>query len=58
MRASGKGSEGTMTVVILLLAIGFMVVLAGGPSEFMTAIERTLEAAAAGVLQMYQNIRA
>jgi hypothetical protein len=58
MRASGKGSDGKMTVVILLLALGFMVVLAGGPSEFMTLVERTLEAAAAGVFQMYQNVRA
>jgi hypothetical protein len=47
-----------MTVVVFLIAIAFMVVLAGGPSEFMTAIERTLEAAAAGVFQMYQNARA
>jgi len=47
-----------MTVVIFLIAIAFMVVLAGGPSEFMTLVERTLEAAAAGVFQMYQNARA
>ena len=58
MRTSGIASEGKMTVVIFLIAVAFMVVLAGGPSEFMTAIERTLEAAAAGVFQMYQNARA
>ena len=58
MRASGKGADSKMTVVIFLIAIAFMVVLAGGPSEFMTLVERTLEAAAAGVFQMYQNARA
>ena len=58
MRASGIASEGKLTVVIFLIAIAFMVVLAGGPSEFMTLLERTLEAAAAGAFQMYQNARA
>ncbi len=57
MRTSGIASEGKLTVIIFLIAIGFMMVLAGGPSEFMTAIERTLEAAADGVFQMYQNAR-
>jgi len=47
-----------MTVVIFLIAMAFMVVLAGGPSEFMLAIERTLEAAAAGAYQIYQSARA
>lgn len=58
MRTSGIASEGKMTVVVFLIAIAFMVVLAGGPSEFMTLVERTIEAAAAGVFQMYQNARA
>ena len=58
MRTSGIASEGKMTVVVFLIAIAFMVVLAGGPSEFMLAIERTLKAAAAGAYQIYQNARA
>jgi hypothetical protein len=57
MRTSGIASEGKLTVVIFLIAIAFMMVLAGGPSEFILVIERTLEAAAAGLFQIYQNTR-
>ena len=58
MRGSGIASEGKLTVAIFLIAIAFMMVLAGGPSEFMLAIERTLEAAVASIYQIYQNTRA
>jgi hypothetical protein len=33
-------------------------ILAGGPTEFMLAVERTLESIAAGVYHIYQNVRA
>jgi hypothetical protein len=58
MSTSGIASEGKLTVAVFLIALAFLVVLAGGPSEFMLAVERTLEAAAAGVYQIYQNTRA
>jgi hypothetical protein len=58
MRTSGIASEGKLTVAVFLIAIGFLMVLAGGPSQFMLAVERTLEAAATGVYEIYQNMRA
>jgi hypothetical protein len=58
MRTSGIASEGKLTVAVFLIAIGFLMVLAGGPSQFMMVVERTLEAAATGVYEIYQNMRA
>jgi hypothetical protein len=58
MRTSGIASEGKLTVAVFVIAIGFLMVLAGGPSQFMLAVERTLEAAATGVYEIYQNMRA
>jgi hypothetical protein len=58
MRTSGATSENQMTWVILAIAIAFLMVLAGGPSQFVIAIERTLEAGAAALFQVYQSLRA
>ena len=58
MRTSGIASEGKLTVAIFLIAIAFLMVLAGGPVQFMLAIERTLEAVAASAYHVYQSIRA
>jgi hypothetical protein len=57
MRTSGTGSETGMTVAIALIAVAFLVILAGGPSEFMLAVERTLEAVAGTVYHAYRNVR-
>jgi hypothetical protein len=58
MRTSGIASEGKLTVAVFLIAIAFLVVLAGGPSQFMQVVERALEAAATGIYEIYQNMRA
>lgn len=52
MRTSGIASERTLTIAVFLIAVSFLVVLAGGPHEFFTAIERTLE----GLLAMAQRV--
>ena len=43
MRTSGIASERPMTIAVILVSIGFLIVLAGGPSQFLYNIERTLE---------------
>ena len=50
-------SENKLTIAIFLIAIAFLMVLAGGPTEFMVAVERTLESVAGGVYRIYQNVR-
>jgi hypothetical protein len=47
-----------MTVVIFVIALGFLMALAGGPGPLMRAIENTLEAGAAMLFDAYQNFRA
>ena len=50
-------SENKLTIAIFLIAIAFLIVLAGGPTEFMVAVEQTLESVAGGVYRIYQNVR-
>jgi len=52
MRPSGVVSEKALTAVVFLVALGFMVMLAGGPSEFMLSIQKTLEPIAVSVIHM------
>jgi hypothetical protein len=58
MRTSGRASETQLTFVVTLVAIGFLVVLGGGPGQVMADVENLLEAAAAAIVQVYQNVRA
>jgi len=43
MRTSGIASDRPMTVAVVLVSIGFLIILAGGPGQFLFIIERTLE---------------
>jgi len=58
MRTSGRASETTMTFAVALVAIGFLVILGGGPGQVMADVEHMLEAVAAAIVQVYQNVRA
>jgi hypothetical protein len=58
MRSSGRASETQLTFVVTLVAIGFLVILAGGPVQVMADVEHMLEAVAAAIVQVYQNVRA
>ena len=42
MRTSGAGNETQMIVAVGLVALGIVVLLAGGPSEFLTTCEQVL----------------
>jgi len=57
MRTSGAASETGMTVAIAVIALIFLIVLAGGPADFFLAIERTLEAIGGSLYHAYQNAR-
>ena len=46
------------TLVMLGSAIGFLIVLAGGPGQFMLAVEHLLETIAAGLYSVYQSAKA
>jgi hypothetical protein len=56
MRTSGIASERPLTIAVFLIAVGFLMVLAGGPSEFFIAIERALEAVVAMARQVAQGL--
>jgi hypothetical protein len=58
MRTSGSENETTLTIAVLVIAIGLLIAFAGGPSELMLALEHTLRAVAGAVFSIYQNFRA
>jgi hypothetical protein len=58
MSTSGRASETQLTFVVALVAIGFLVILGGGPGQVMADVERMLEAVAATIVQVYQNVGA
>ncbi len=58
MRPSGVASERPMTFVVCLVALGFLVILAGGPSEFVLTVQQTIRSVAATVVQFVQHPRA
>ena len=56
MRTSGIASERPMTLAVVLVALGFLIVLAGGPSQFLLKIERTLEWLLVAATQFAQGL--
>jgi small-conductance mechanosensitive channel len=58
MRPSGAGSETQLTVAIVLVAIVFLVILAGGPSQLMRLVEQTLEAVVKSAADLYHGTSA
>jgi small-conductance mechanosensitive channel len=58
MKSSGVQSETKMTVAIVLVAVVFLVVLAGGPSQLMRVIEQTLEALVKSATDLYHGTSA
>ena len=58
MRTSGVESDTPLTVAVLLIALAFLVVLAGGPSQFMLVIQQTLEPLVSAITRFYQGTHA
>jgi hypothetical protein len=56
MRTSGIASDRPMTIAVILVSIGFLIVLAGGPSQFLFLIERTLEMMLVTAAQFAQGL--
>lgn len=57
MRTSGAATESRMTLAISLVALGVLMLLAGGPAEFMLASERALQKVAETAYQFWLNVR-
>ena len=57
MRTSGVGTENQLTIVVLIIAMAFVVMFAGGPSQFMHTVESGREGFAQGVHDMVLKAR-
>lgn len=49
MRTSGAVTESRMTLAMAVIALGVVMLLAGGPAQFMLACERALQSIAEAV---------
>lgn len=58
MRTSGAATETRLTVAIGIVALGVIVLLAGGPANFMIACEHALRAVAESIYQGWLTFRA
>ena len=57
MRTSGAPTESSMTITIVLIAFALLMMLAGGPREFLLALQRTVETVGTFLFTTYQNFR-
>jgi hypothetical protein len=57
MRTSGAATESRMTLAIFAVALGMLIVLAGGPSNFFVACDKTLRAVAEAIYQGWLSFR-
>ncbi len=58
MRTSGATTETSMTIVVVVIAFTLLVFFAGGPREFLLALQRTVEWVGTLVFATYQQLRA
>ena len=58
MRTSGASTETSMTVVVVVIAITLLVFFAGGPREFLLALQRTVATVGGFLFTTYQQLRA
>jgi hypothetical protein len=58
MRTSGAATETNMTIVVIIIAFALLVFFAGGPREFLLAVQRTIEWVGSLVFATYQQFRA
>lgn len=54
MRTSGAPTESSMVVAMLVIAVAILMVLAGGPAEFLLTLEHMLWAAGEAVYQTWR----
>jgi hypothetical protein len=57
MQTSGASTESRMTITIILIAVGLLVILAGGPSDFLKVVDRVLQTGFQACLKVYQGLR-
>ncbi len=57
MRTSGAPTESSMTIIVVLVAFALLVFVAGGPREFLLALQRTIETVGNFLFTTYQNFR-
>jgi hypothetical protein len=58
MRTSGATTETSMTIVVIVIAFTLLVFFAGGPREFLLAVQRTVAWVGSLVFATYQQLRA
>jgi len=58
MRTSGAATESRLTFAIGVIALGVIILLAGGPANFMNACENALRSVSEALYQGWLSFRA
>ena len=58
MRTSGASTDTPMIVAVCFIALGVVLLLAGGPNELLRVLDRALQTVGDTLLNAYQNFRA
>jgi hypothetical protein len=58
MRTSGASTDTPLIVVAVCVAIGMLVIFAGGPDEVLRALDRGAHSVADALFRAYQYFRA
>lgn len=57
MRTSGAPTDTPLPIAVCLVALGLLILFAGGPWEFLRVLDQAFRAAADTLFQAYQNFR-
>jgi hypothetical protein len=57
MRTSGAASETNMTIVVMIIAFGLLILLSGGPREFLLGLLGAIKNVGSFLFAAYQSFR-
>ena len=58
MRTSGASTDTPMIIAVCGVALGLLVLFAGGPGELLHVLDRAIQSVGDALLKAYQNFRA
>jgi hypothetical protein len=58
MRTSGASTETTLIIAVVCVAVGILVILAGGPGEVLRVLDGAVHSVGDALFKAYQHFRA
>jgi hypothetical protein len=58
MRTSGASTDTPLTIVVVCVAIGMLIIFAGGPDDVIRVLDRAVHFVGDAMFRAYQHFRA